>query len=229
MVVCHPSKKGPWSSLIGACREYLGLERLHMPFRLDRETSGVVLLAKDPETGSMMQNAVTHRKVTKRYHAILVGEVREPFLVDGAIGKHPDSPVLMRQAVVQEGGSRARTAFQPLGPAAGYTLVEVRPETGRLHQIRVHAQHAGYPVLGDKIYGPGDRLFLEFAAGGMSEQLREALGFERQALHCTEARFAPFGLWPQGLVFRAPLAVDMAAFVRAEMNLEPTELIQTVN
>lgn len=98
-----------------------------------------------------------------------------------------------------------------------------------MHQIRVHAQHAGYPILGDKIYGSGDGHYLEFVRGGMTEALREALGFERQALHCSEARFGPFGPWPEGLVFRAPLAGDMAEFARVEMKIDPASLIQTVH
>jgi len=65
LVVCHPSKHGPWSSLIGACREYLSLERLHMPSRLDRETSGVVVFARDAEAGSLLQRAMQNRKVHK--------------------------------------------------------------------------------------------------------------------------------------------------------------------
>ncbi len=217
MVVCHPSKRGPWSSLIGACREYLGLDRLHMPFRLDRETSGVVIFVKERETAGLMQNAVTHRRVSKVYHAVLVGEVRDPFIADGPIGPHPDSPVHTRRAVV-EGGSAARTWFRPIEAANGFTWVEVRPETGRMHQIRVHACHAGYPLLGDKIYGPGDTLYLRFIAGGMTADLRAVLGFERQALHCTEARFDPSAAWPEGLGFHAPLAADMAEFLKTRMN-----------
>src|SRR5690242_5498089 len=84
--VCHPSRYGPWSSLIGACREYLGDAVLRMPFRLDRETSGVLLFARDHETGSRLQRAVQARRFRKTYHAILTGELRERAVVTGAIG-----------------------------------------------------------------------------------------------------------------------------------------------
>lgn len=222
-VVCHPSKYGPWSSLIGACREYLGLERLHMPFRLDRETSGVILFAKDAKTGSLLQRAVTKRNVRKIYHTLLVGERNEYFEIEGAIGKHPDSPVLMRRGVV-EGGSPARTLFRPLAHGGGCTLVEVEPLTGRMHQIRAHASHAGYPILGDKIYGPDDRLYIRFLAEGMTPALERELGFRRQALHCTSVEFRTLGLR-----FQAPLAQDMSDFIRNEMNFDPDSLIQTVH
>src|SRR5271170_4221652 len=90
-VVCHPSKKGPWSSLIGACREYFGVSRLHMPSRLDRETSGVVLFAKNPPTASRLQRAIADRRVEKVYMAILQGELTAPVVVDQPLGPDPDS------------------------------------------------------------------------------------------------------------------------------------------
>src|SRR5580704_15287924 len=74
-VVCHPSKAGPWSSLVGAAREYLGLPTMHLVFRLDRETSGVVVLAKDAATASRLQVAMQKRRVGKSYLAVLTGEL----------------------------------------------------------------------------------------------------------------------------------------------------------
>src|SRR5258708_39034869 len=71
LVVCHPSKQGPWSSLIGACRDYLGLERLHMPSRLDRATSGVAVFATNRATASRLQKAPQHPRTRKDYWAIL--------------------------------------------------------------------------------------------------------------------------------------------------------------
>ncbi|MFN7937515.1 MAG: RluA family pseudouridine synthase [Bryobacteraceae bacterium] len=185
LVVCHPSKHGPWSSLIGACRELLGLDRLHMPSRLDRETSGVVVFAKDARTGSLLQRAIQHRKVRKIYHAVLVGALREPACVRGAIGKDTGSVVWMKQGL-REDGQPAQTEFFPLGCDAEYTLVRVQPHTGRLHQIRVHASSICHPVAGDKIYGPDERLFLEFLETGWTERLARLLRFERQLLHASE-------------------------------------------
>src|SRR3954470_21148200 len=81
-VVCHPSKAGPWSSLVGALREYANLPTVHLIFRLDRETSGVVVLAKDPKTASRLQVAMQERKVGKTYLAILCGELAGPITVN---------------------------------------------------------------------------------------------------------------------------------------------------
>ncbi|MBL8177301.1 MAG: RluA family pseudouridine synthase [Bryobacterales bacterium] len=185
LVVCHPSKHGPWSSLIGACREYLGVERLHMPSRLDRETSGVVVLAKDAQAGSLLQRAIEHRKIRKVYHAVLCGELHHAATVDAPIAKALDSTVWMKQAVV-DGGQPARTGFTPLSTSDGFTLARIQPHTGRMHQIRVHAASIGHPVAGDKIYGPDEQLFLEFLQHGWTPHLQAVLRFDRQMLHASE-------------------------------------------
>lgn len=178
-----------------------------MPSRLDRETSGVVVFAKDADTGSLLQRAMQHRKVRKVYHAVLVGELREPARVCGAIGKDVSSVVWMKQAV-REDGQPAETEFFPLASDGDYTLARVQPHTGRLHQIRVHAASIGHPVAGDKIYGPDARLFLEFLENGWTERHAQLLRFERQLLHasewqCQEERMP--------LHFRAPLPADWEA------------------
>ncbi len=191
LVICHPSKHGPWSSLIGACREYLGAERLHMPSRLDRETSGVVVMAR----------------VRKVYHAVLYGELAEAVRVERPIGKHPASEVILRRGVV-ETGPAAVTEFTPIAHGGGYTLATVTPLTGRLHQIRVHANHIGHAVVGDKIYGPDERLFLEFLQTGWTPRLAESLILRRQALHASE--------WICGEYhFRAPLPMDFQPLLDA--------------
>jgi 23S rRNA pseudouridine1911/1915/1917 synthase len=201
LVVCHPSKHGPWSSLIGAAREYTGLPVLHMPSRLDRETSGVVVLVKDTSLARRLQKLVEQRRVRKQYLAILEGRLPSPVRVDQPLGKHPNSAIAMRQAVV-EGGARAVTEFTPLWAAGGYTFAAVRTETGRLHQIRVHAAWLGHAVAGDKLYGPDESLYLEFARQGFTDHLAAVLPIARQALHAT-------ALECDGLSFFAPLAEDL--------------------
>src|SRR5947209_20111056 len=126
LVVCHPSKHGPWSSLIGACREYLGVERLHMPSRLDRETSGVVIFAKNRAAASRLQTAVERRRARKTYWAILCGTVGERQHVIQSIGRDPDAEFASRQRVFENGGgSTAVTAFEPVAWGGGYTLTRV--------------------------------------------------------------------------------------------------------
>jgi 23S rRNA pseudouridine1911/1915/1917 synthase len=208
LVLCHPSKSGAWSSLVGACREYFGSDRLHMPSRLDRETSGVVVFARTQELGSLLQRAIQHRQVAKTYLAIVEGRLSEPVTVDQPIGRALDSAVYQKQGV-QEGGKSAVTEFSPLEFKAGYTLARVHPLTGRTHQIRVHAAWLGHAVAGDKLYGPDERLFLEFIEQGFSEKLSARLPLPRQALHASELRFAIPGA---ERVYSAPLAEDLTAF-----------------
>jgi len=213
-VVCHPSKAGPWSSLVGAAREYTRLETVHLVFRLDRETSGVVVIAKDAKMASRLQVAMQERKVGKTYRAIVWGELKEAVTVDRALGDDVNSPVFVKSAVVEAGGQRAVTHFAPEAVARGgakevFSLVRVVTETGRKHQIRAHAQWLGYPIVGDKIYGPDDRLYLEFIDGGWTPSMAEKLLLPRQALHCAEIDLRAAGV---DRVFVAPLAEDMRRF-----------------
>jgi 23S rRNA pseudouridine1911/1915/1917 synthase len=213
-VVCHPSKAGPWSSLVGALREYAGLPTVHLVFRLDRETSGVVVLAKDAKMASRLQTAMMERKVGKSYLAVLSGELGAPVTVNQPLGDDVTSPVFVKSAVVADGlgGRSAVTHFTPLKVTGGFTLARIVTETGRKHQIRAHAQWLGHSLVGDKIYGPDARLYLEFIDHGWTEQLATQLLLPRQALHCAEIDLRPAGL-PH--VFAAGMAPDLNAFCAA--------------
>ena len=218
-VVCHPSKHGPWSSLVGAAREYLGLPAVHLVFRLDRETSGVVVLAKDPRTAARLQKAVQRRLVGKVYLAVLAGELPAPVVVDQPLGPDLASCVTIRTRVVEAGSAGAQpavTRFEPLARGGGCTLARVRPETGRKHQIRAHALWLGHPVVGDKLYGPDERLYLEFALHGWTERHAALLPLRRQALHCAGIDLRPAG---EPHEFRAPLPGELRAFCRERMGL----------
>ena len=208
LVLCHPSKNGPWSSLIGACREYTGLATLHMPSRLDRETSGVVVFAKDRAMGSVLQRAIEHRHVRKLYRAIVKGFLPAAVDVDQPIGLEGTSVVHIRQWV-REDGAAALTSFAPVEWREGYTLVDVRPLSGRMHQIRVHAAWLGHPIVGDKIYGPDPQLFLDFIERGWTPQLEARLELPRQSLHASRIEFE---LGNGVLAFEAPLARDLNTF-----------------
>lgn len=210
-VVCHPSKAGPWSSLAGAVREHLGLAAAHLVFRLDRETSGVVLFAKTAADARALQGAMSARKADKTYLAVLTGELPGPVTVDQPLGRDEASPVAAKSAVRPD-GQAAVTAFTPLSRGGGFTLARVKTETGRKHQIRAHAQWLGYPLAGDKIYGPDERLFLDFIAGGWTPALEERLLLPRQALHCSRIDLSRAGLATD---FFAPLPPDLRAFCAA--------------
>lgn len=209
-VVCHPSKHGPWSSLIGACREWLHIDRLHIAGRLDRETSGVVVLAKNSVTASLLQRAAQDRQVTKVYHAIVCGHLRAPVMVEQPIGKDPVSAVHVRRWVNSSAGKAARTLFEPLAHGTGYTFVLVRPFTGRMHQIRVHASWMGHALVGDKLYGPDPLLLLEFREHGFAGRLPWMLPLRRHALHASQITYRT----SQGeFHYEAPLSRDLMAFL----------------
>lgn len=213
-VVCHPSKAGPWSSLVGALREYAQLPTVHLVFRLDRETSGVVVLAKDPRMASKLQVAMQERKIGKVYFAVLVGGLRDPLSVRQPLGDDVNSPVFIKSGVVAAGeGQTAITHFTPLARSPGdeFTLVRVTTETGRKHQIRAHAQWLGHSIVGDKIYGPDARCYLDFIDHGWSEELAAKLLLPRQALHCAGVDLRAAGL---AHAFSAPLTPDLLEFCR---------------
>jgi 23S rRNA pseudouridine1911/1915/1917 synthase len=210
-VVCHPSKAGPWSSLAGAVREYAGLAAAHLAFRLDRETSGVVVFAKNPVVAGRLQKSLRLRQAGKAYLAIMTGELPRPVTVDQPLGDDERSLVFAKSAV-RAGGQPAVTHFTPLSSGGGFTLVRVVTETGRKHQIRAHAQWLGMPLAGDKIYGPDAGCFLDFIDGGWTPALAEKLLLPRQALHCAEIDMRAAGL---DRVFSAPLPADMRAFCEA--------------
>jgi 23S rRNA pseudouridine1911/1915/1917 synthase len=207
-VVCHPSKHGPWSSLVGAAREHTGLGTVHLVFRLDRETSGVVVLAKDPPMASRLQTAMQERKVGKAYDALLTGELTGAVTVDQPLGNDTASPIFIKSAVCAD-GQPSVTRFECLSHAGGFTLAKVTTETGRKHQIRAHAQWLGHPVVGDKIYGHDARLYLDFIDGGWTPELEARLILPRQALHCARIDLGAAGI---PFAFEAPLPGDMRDF-----------------
>ncbi|MDB4384872.1 RluA family pseudouridine synthase [Opitutaceae bacterium] len=219
-VVCHPSKFGPTSSLVGAAREYLGIDTVHLVFRLDRETSGVVVMAKNPTMASRLQKAMQTRKVGKRYLTLLHGELHDRVMVDQPLGPEVGSPVYVKDHVRPD-GKEAQSEFIPLTVRAGFTAAEVRPRTGRKHQIRAHAQWLGHTVVGDKIYGPDANLFLRFIDDGWGPELERQLLIRRQALHCAEIDLRPTGLdW----VFRADWPADLAQLTEERLSLPKVEL-----
>lgn len=218
-LVVHPSKNGPWSSLAGAARECFGLDKVRLMSRLDRETSGVIVLARDEATGSRIQKSIARRLVDKRYVAILEGEFTGSRLVEFPLGPDPSSNVTVRQRAVPAGSPGAQestTEFQSLATAAGFTLAGVRLHTGRKHQIRAHADAIGHRVVGDKLYGPDPGLYLEFATGGWTQRHTEMLPLARQALHCAVVDLTPAGM---DFVFRAPWPDDLALWTERHLGI----------
>ncbi len=218
-VVCHPSKHGPWSSLVSALREYLKTPTLHLVTRLDRETSGVVVVALHPLAARHYQMAMQNRRVEKTYLALLEGELTMEATVDTPLIRDEKSAVAVKRRVAapdEPGAESAQTHFAPLVCKSGYTLARIIPHTGRTHQIRVHAQSLGHAIVGDKLYGPDSSLYLEFAKWGWTTRHAELLPIQRQVLHAARLRFLDEGLGD----FTAPLPADMIEFTSRKMGLD---------
>ena len=218
-LVVHPSKNGPWSSLAGALREGMGLQTIRFVYRLDRETSGVIILAKDEATGSRLQKAVAKRLIGKAYVALLEGELAESVGVDQPLGPDPTANVTVKSRVVvagSPGAQEARTVFHPLVARGGFTLAGIELLTGRKHQIRAHAEWLGRRVVGDKLYGPDPTLYLEFAEHGWTTRHSALLPTTRQALHCAAIDLRPAHM---DHVLTAPWPADLAHFAEHQMAL----------
>lgn len=138
----------------------LGGERGGIVHRLDRATSGVMICAKTPEALSWLQKQFANRNVKKTYAAVIQGHMKpEEAIIDMPIGRNPKAPATFR---VDTQGKSARTAYTTVAANNKFSLLELKPETGRTHQLRVHLSHFHHPIVGDTFYGgePADRLYL---------------------------------------------------------------------
>lgn len=177
--------------------------------RLDRDTSGVIVVAKTVEAHAVLAEAFKERETTKTYIAIGTGKLDSPIRVDAPVGRHPQH----RQQMTVNGLSsrEAQTTFIPLQSVQGqhgqwYTLIRCEPRTGRTHQIRVHLQHLKCPILGDTIYG------------------RESLVISRQALHAWKL-VIPHPQQHAPLALQAALPLDMIEAWVALGGTVPPELL----
>jgi 23S rRNA pseudouridine1911/1915/1917 synthase len=222
-LVVHPSKNGPWSSLAGAVREEFKPDAIRFIFRLDRETSGVIVLAKTEAGAGRLGKAILKRRIGKLYVALLVGELAAPVVVKESLGPDPTASVTVKSRVVPAGSpesQEAETVFHPLVSRGGFTLVGVELVTGRKHQIRAHAEWLNHRVVGDKLYGPDSGLYLEFATKGWTERHSALLETTRQALHCVAIDLRPAGM---DYLLKAPWPKDLARFAERRMQLSAAE------
>jgi len=225
-LVCHPSKNGPLSSLVGASKEYLGFDTLHLASRLDRETSGVVLLAKHRKSAGYWQKGIEKKRICRSYLAIVEGKFPETQKISTFLGKDPSSVVYVKQRVTQESrkSKHATSIFSPIISNQGYTLCSVQTLTGRKHQIRIHAQWAGFPLVGEKLYGKDENIYLDFCTTGWRDEWLSLLGMHRQALHgrCL------FDMDEKNK-FLAPLPKDLTHFIHYQMGLNLDDINSLIN
>ncbi|MDD4932049.1 MAG: RluA family pseudouridine synthase [Methylacidiphilaceae bacterium] len=213
-LLSHPTRRNDRPSLLS----WLANERRGSSFflanRLDRETSGLMLVGKDAAAASSLGRLMERRLIEKEYLAIVWGKLACDFLQIeaplGYIGISEENPVAIRQGIRPE-GAPAITVVRSLCSGEKITVLRAFPKTGRLHQIRVHLSAIRHPIVGDKIYGPDPKFFLQFAAQGWSPELAESLCLPRHALHASRLSFRWQG---KDLNVSSPLPPDLGGFLR---------------
>jgi len=217
-LLSHPTRPDGTPTLLGWLQERYPGEFVALVNRLDRETSGTVLVARSPETASKLGAMTMKRQIDKTYLALVAGRVTtEHGLIDAPIGRlgiSETNPIWLRRGVIPHDDPQGRktqdaqSEYWTLAATDSCSLLRLRAHTGRLHQLRVHLAHLGHPVIGDKIYGPDPLLYLKFIAEGWTGEHQRVLGLRRHALHAHELRFPWNG---ENLTFTAPLPEDMRA------------------
>ncbi|MHC5062759.1 MAG: RluA family pseudouridine synthase [Planctomycetota bacterium] len=182
--------------------------------RLDRETSGVVAIGLDEQFHSEVAKQFEDRQVSKTYLAVVHGRPADPSgLIDFGIGPDKRSAIRLKLAAHRDGGGMpALTQYKVISSNARYSLVELLPKTGRTHQLRVHMSAIGCPLVGDKIYGLDENIFLEQLEGELSAESRERLVLSRHALHAHRLRIYHPRM-KEELELSAELPADMRALI----------------
>ena len=222
-ILVHPSNPGGPNTLWDELKQFLAYEivnggRISFVNRLDRETSGLVLVAKSTDTARVLGRLISRHGIRKTYSAIVFGWPKsEAFIVDRPLlrqGTVLSSKIWLKQVVHPDGYS-AKTEFRVLHrflrDGKPFALLAAEPRTGRTHQIRVHLAHAGYPLVGDKIYGPDENCYLDFISADWSPELEAKLLLRRQALHAAGLSFKLYGV---DYSFTARLPEDLAHWLR---------------
>jgi len=216
----HPSARYHKGTLVTVLKERYGDGfRADPAHRLDRETSGLIVCGRTLESCQKLMRSFVEGEVHKEYLAITEGAPKEDvFEVDAPIAEGTE---LIRIAVRIDHavGKPARTRFEVLQRfecnGEPFALVRCFPETGRQHQIRIHLHHAGYPIVGDKMYGPDAGYFDRFSKHCLEPEAWEKLRLDRHALHAARLRLRHPGTGEE-VSFDAPFPADLQAFLPSE-------------
>jgi 23S rRNA pseudouridine1911/1915/1917 synthase len=210
-LVVHPGAGNPrhtlQNALLGLDPKLALVPRAGLVHRLDKDTSGLLVVARTPEVHTALVAQLAAREITREYLAVCSGVMTAGGTIDEPIGRHRSQRTRM---AVRADGRPSVTHYRVMRRFRAHTLVRVELETGRTHQIRVHLAHAGFPVVGDPLYGGRRRL-----PAGCSPPLVAALAnFPRQALHAARLKLAhPAG--GREMEWEAPLPPDMARLLAA--------------
>jgi 23S rRNA pseudouridine1911/1915/1917 synthase len=221
-LLIHPTKPTGARTLWGELKQLLAFEianggQVSIVNRLDRETSGLVLVAKNAGAARRFGLMMQEQRIAKEYLAIVWGWPEwDSTTVDAPLarqGIHAPSPIWLKQTI-HPAGYPARTGFTVeqrfRRGAAGdcFSIIRATPRTGRTHQIRVHLASLGHPIVGDKIYGPDEKLYLEFIGTGWTPELADRLLLPRHALHSAALEIEDGERWASSL------PADLVKFAR---------------
>lgn len=180
-LVVHPAAGNYTGTLLNALLNHvpdlINLPRAGIVHRLDKETTGLMVVAKTLQAHGDLVEQLAERSVSREYEAVAVGAMTGGGTVDAPMGRHPTQRKLM--AVLSQGGKRAVTHYRVLTRFPHHTHIRVKLETGRTHQIRVHMAHIGFPLVGDATYGKRFKI----PKGATAELIETLKSFPRQALH----------------------------------------------
>ncbi|MGF1684638.1 23S rRNA pseudouridine(1911/1915/1917) synthase RluD [Photobacterium minamisatsumaniensis] len=212
--VVHPGAGTPDGTVLNAllhhCPELAEVPRAGIVHRLDKDTTGLMVVAKTIQSQTRLVRALQKRKITREYEAIAMGKMTGGGTVEKAIGRHSTKRICM---AVSEMGKPAITHYRVAERFREHTRLVLRLETGRTHQIRVHMSYLSHPLIGDVIYGGRPR-----PPRHASDELIQALrAFDRQALHARMLRLQ-HPMTGELMEWRAPLPVDMVAMINILRN-----------
>ncbi|MEX6160587.1 23S rRNA pseudouridine(1911/1915/1917) synthase RluD [Proteus mirabilis] len=209
-LVVHPGAGNPDGTVLNALlyryQEIVNVPRAGIVHRLDKDTTGLMVVAKTVPAQTHLVEALQRREITREYEAVATGRMTAGGLVNEPISRHPTKRTHM---AVHPMGKPAVTHYRVMEHFRAHTRLRLRLETGRTHQIRVHMAHIHHPLIGDQLYGGRPR-----PLKGASEEFRETLRrFDRQALHATMLRlYHPItGI---EMEWHAPLPDDMVELIR---------------
>lgn len=181
-LLAHPTGSNYVYALIGLAKSRWPDHRVELVHRLDKDTSGCLAISKDAEAGRFLKEAVREGGLKKEYQALVRGQIPwDHKVLEGPIGD--DTGIIRIKRAVRPDGKHARTDVTVLERSERLTRVHCRIHTGRTHQIRVHLYDAGFPLLGDRLYGVDPEVFLHARYHGIDERVLAAVGAPRHALH----------------------------------------------